>query len=149
MNNLTKTLSTLLILTALLAMTFMVAYAATTYTQHFIYNGDTYTMKHIYMPGQSSWDAYVRSEAPRTFSYLGGNTWAQRRICAGEIVAFQNNGGWANYDSSVANSAVHWFAYATGSCSNERMGIYALHQWQDYGWANPINHDYTTSMAKP
>lgn len=149
MNKLMKILSTSLILVTLLTTTYIVAYAATTFTSRFVYNGDTYTMKHIYMPGTSSWNAYVRSEAPRTFSYLGGSTWAQRRICGGVIVAYANRGGWANYNNSAANSAVYSYAYASGGCSNERMGIYALHQWQDYGWANPINHDYTTSMARP
>ncbi|HKJ39797.1 MAG TPA: hypothetical protein VJ972_13550 [Anaerolineales bacterium] len=149
MNKLNKILSTSLILVVLLALTFTVAYAATTFTQNFVYQGDTYTMKHIYTPGTSSWNAYVRSQAPRTFSYLGGNTWAQRRICGGVIVNYVNRGGWANYGSSAANSTVYSYAYATGTCSNQRMGIYALHQWQDYGWGSPINHDYTTSMAKP
>jgi hypothetical protein len=101
------------------------------------------------MPGTSSWNAYVRSEAPRMFSYVGGSYWTQRRICGGQIVNYQDNGGWANYNNSAANSAVKWYSYATGSCSNERMGIYALHQWQDYGWQNKINNDYTTSMARP
>lgn len=127
-----------------------VAFAAvTTFTQRFIYNGDTYTMKHNYEPGTSSWNGWVRSESPRIFSYLGGSTWSQRRICAGMIVASQNRRGWANYNSSSANSSVEWYSYASGSCVNERMGIYALHQWQDYGWQSPISHDYTTGLARP
>ena len=149
MNKLKKSLSVLLTLAALLVSTFTIAYASTTFTQNFIYQGDTYTKKHIYTPGASSSNAYVRSQSPRVVSYLGGNAWSQRRVCGGAIVDSENRGGWANFNNSAANSAVYSYAYATGACASQRMGIYAMHQYQDYGWGSPINSDYTTSMAKP
>lgn len=136
---------------ALLFGSFSFVYAAyTTLYEYTYYNGSTYTKYHNYEKGASTWNAYVQSRSPGgvAYSYLGGTTWAQRRICGGAIVAAQNNGGWANYNSGLANSSVYSYAFSTGSCSNERMGIYSFHQWQDYGWSEPISDDYTSSLSR-
>ncbi len=135
----------------LLAASYTVVLAAyTTLYEYTYYGGNTYTKYHNYEKGSSTWNAYVQSRTPGTvaYSYVGGTTWAQRRICAGAIVASQNNGGWANYNSGLANSSVFSYAFSSGGCSNERMGIYSFHQWQDYGWSDPISDDYETSLSQ-
>ncbi len=144
-------LLTSILLLMLLATSYSIAFAAyTTLTGYTIYNGNTYTKYHNYEKGTSTWNAFVQSRTPGSvnYSYLGGTTWAQRRICAGTIVASQNNGGWAAYNTYIANSTVKSFAFATGGCSNERMGLASTHQWQNYGWSSPITDNYETSLAR-
>jgi len=126
-----------------------VAYAAfIEYVERFVYNGDTYTKKHYYEQGSSSWNAYVRTEAPRVFNYVGGSYWAQRKICLGAVITFADRGGWANYDVSAMNSAVFPYALANPPCTSERMGIYATHQWREFPGGSIMSNEYVTSRAR-
>jgi len=151
MNKVINFLVYFVVLFGLLLGSYSVVYAAfTTLYEYTYYGGDAYTKYHNYEKGSDSWNAYVQSRTPGSvaFSYVGGTTWAQRRICAGAIQDSQNNGGWANYNSGLANSAVFQFDFSSGNCLNERMGIYSFHQWQDYGWGSPIGDDYATSLSR-